>query len=274
MANYAIREVAGAPSNGTTAVFTLTRSGASSGTFRLGVGTRITGTIAYNADATAVQSAIRALPNVGSGNADVTGTEPLTITMAGTLVKTDFGPIYVANNSTNGTVSVAETTPGVTASHRTAPAGALLVDSTTGNVYRNRSTTTNSPTWTLEGARSFLQFPIDLAKIADGDLVTNYTPGFAGSIVKFSAIVTDPATTALKASTLNLEIGTTNVTGGSLALTSANMTPLGKVVDATAITAANTFSSTDTISIEAASTTAFVEGSVVLVVELQANPAP
>ncbi len=114
------------------------------------------------------------------------------------------------------------------------------------------------------GSIKILAFPIALAKIANGDLLTNYTIGCAGRIVGFEAVVTDPATTAAKLSTLNLEIGTTNVTGGSLALTSANMTPLGAVVAASAITAANTFSATDTISIEAASTTAFVEGSIVL----------
>ncbi len=120
------------------------------------------------------------------------------------------------------------------------------------------------------GVPVILQFPILLATIANGDLLTTFTPGFAGKIVGFSAAVTAPATTAAKASTLNLEIGTTNLTGGSLALTSANMTPLGAVVDATAITAANSFSATDTISIEAASTTAFVEGSVVLTILMRA----
>lgn len=119
------------------------------------------------------------------------------------------------------------------------------------------------------GVPVIFQFPILLASIANGDLLTGFTPGFAGKIVGFSAAVTAPATTAAKLSTLNLEIGTTDLTGGSLALTSANMTPLGAVVAATAITAANTFSASDTISIEAASTTAFVEGSIVLTIVMR-----
>lgn len=110
---------------------------------------------------------------------------------------------------------------------------------------------------------------IPLAKLANGDIVTTFTPGFSGTIVGFGAIVSDPATTGSKAATLNLEIGTTNLTGGSLALTSANMTPLGAVVAATAITAANTFTATDTISIEASSVTAFVEGEINLYVVIQ-----
>lgn len=108
------------------------------------------------------------------------------------------------------------------------------------------------------------QFTFDLADIANGDLVTNYTPGFAGTILGFNATVLKPATTAAKTTTLNLEIGTTNLTGGSLVLTSANMTPLGAVVSATAITAGNVFGSTDSFSIEATLTTTFVEGRVVL----------
>lgn len=105
-------------------------------------------------------------------------------------------------------------------------------------------------------------FYTPLADIADGDLLTSFVPGFAGTLVAFDAWVQKAATTAAKASTLNLEIDTTNVTGGSLALTSANCTPKGVKVAGTAITAANTFTSTQAISIEAASTTAFVEGAI------------
>jgi len=112
-------------------------------------------------------------------------------------------------------------------------------------------------------------FPLLLETIANGDLLTGYTPGFVGFVEKFWAEVTAPATTAAKASTLNLEIGSTNLTGGVLSLTSANMTPLGAIVAATDITAANEFDADDTISIEAASTTAFVEGSVNLVIQMR-----
>lgn len=115
-------------------------------------------------------------------------------------------------------------------------------------------------------AGMILSYHIDLARIADGDVLTTFTPGIKGKILKFSAAVTTAVSTGSKASTLNLEIGTTNVTGGSLALTSANCTPLGAVVNASAITAANTFGVTDSISIEAASTTAFSEGSVNLLI--------
>jgi len=120
------------------------------------------------------------------------------------------------------------------------------------------------------GARtsSVLCIPVKLSKVANGDVVTEYTPGFPGAIKKVSFLVTDPVTTADKAATLNLEINSTNLTGGVLALTSANCTPLGKVIDATAITGNNVFDADDTISVEASSVTAFVEGEGLLLIVL------
>lgn len=105
-----------------------------------------------------------------------------------------------------------------------------------------------------------------MADIADGDVVTAVTPGYAGTIEKVYWIQGTPVTTASKASTLNLEIGTTDVTGGTIELTSAACTPLGTIIDGAAITAENTFTSTDTISLEASSTTTFVEGAGTVVI--------
>jgi len=109
-------------------------------------------------------------------------------------------------------------------------------------------------------------FPIELADIADGDLITEWTPGFAGTITDLIAIVNKAATTADKLATLNMEIETTNLTGGALALTSANMTPKGAKVASSAITAANVFSATQKLSVEASGTTPFIEGSMWLMI--------
>ncbi|MHB0874564.1 MAG: capsid cement protein [Anaerolineae bacterium] len=122
--------------------------------------------------------------------------------------------------------------------------------------------------------RSILTIPFKFAKLANGDIVTTFTPGFAGVIVKWGLIVTDPVTTAEKVATLNLEINTTNVTGGVLSPSSAadpgsNVTPLGKVLAATAITDANVFGASDTISIEAATVTTFIEGEGVFFIVLK-----
>jgi hypothetical protein len=103
--------------------------------------------------------------------------------------------------------------------------------------------------------------PVTLANITGaGDVVTTYTPGFNGRIKKMDWVQGAPVTTASKAADLNAEIGTTNVTGGVVALTSAACTPLGKTIAGSAVTAANAFTATDTISIEAANVTAFAEG--------------
>lgn len=106
-----------------------------------------------------------------------------------------------------------------------------------------------------------LAFPMVLANIANGDMVTSFTPGFAGRIVSTQFVTDVVASTASKLATLNLEIGTTDVTGGVLSLTTVACNTKGKVAAGTAITATNTFSATDTISVEATSVTAFVEGS-------------
>ena len=113
---------------------------------------------------------------------------------------------------------------------------------------------------------AIFSIPVILANLADGDIVTTLTPGFAGEIVDMDFVVTDPVTTASKLSTLNAEIGTTNLTGGTVALTSANCDTLGKVVAAASITGNNSFGATDTISAEASSTTTFIEGEGVLII--------
>lgn len=117
---------------------------------------------------------------------------------------------------------------------------------------------------------STIALPINLASITGaGDVLTTYTPGYKFKLLSADFAVTVPVTTGSKAATLNLEIGTTNVTGGEVALTSANCTPLGVVVAGSAITAANTGASNATISVEAASVTAFVEGEGVLYIRIQ-----
>jgi hypothetical protein len=115
------------------------------------------------------------------------------------------------------------------------------------------------------GNRLILSIPIKLAKItAAMDVVTNIVPGFLGTILKTFFVVSDPVVTAAKLLTLNLEINTVDVIGGSVALTSANCAPLGAKVDGAAITAANVFTATDTLSVEASAVTAFTEGEGVL----------
>ena len=124
---------------------------------------------------------------------------------------------------------------------------------------------------TQEGAKTtrYLTIPITLANLSAADVLTAMTLTGSGKITAVEFFVTTAVTTGSKAATLNLEIGTTDLTGGAVALTSANCTPLGAKVAGSAITAANTFVNGDTLSIEAASVTTFSEGAGVLVITIQ-----
>lgn len=119
------------------------------------------------------------------------------------------------------------------------------------------------------GPVAYINIPIELATITAGDVVTGFRPGVSGTIEDVQFIVTTAATTASRAATLNLEIGTTNLTGGTLALTSANCTPLGATIAGAAITGANTLTPESTLSVEGSAVTAFAEGAGLLVIRVR-----
>jgi len=153
---------AGAPTNGTSEVQTLTQTGSpTGGTFRLSFKGRRTSAIAYNASAATIVAALEALYVVGAGGVTATGgplnTDPVVVTFAGSLAKKAVPLLVLAQNSLTGgtspTVGIAETTPGVDATHRGAAKGAKLVDTTNGVDYINTGTAT-SPTWTKTGTQS------------------------------------------------------------------------------------------------------------------------
>lgn len=117
-----------------------------------------------------------------------------------------------------------------------------------------------------------MQIPIDLVSVAaNGDVVTDMRPGVYGTLEYWEFVVTKPVTTAAKLANLNLEIDTTNVTGGVLALTSANATPLGKAIAGAAITGANVLTPESTLSIEASGVTAFAEGAGFVNIRIRKN---
>jgi hypothetical protein len=105
-------------SGGTNEQQLVTISNATSGTFTLTYSGQTTGAIAYNAAASAVQTAIQALSNVGAGNATVTGSAggPYTVTFAGTLADTNVAQMTASAGSLVGsspTAVVTTTTGGV-----------------------------------------------------------------------------------------------------------------------------------------------------------------
>lgn len=117
-----------------------------------------------------------------------------------------------------------------------------------------------------------ITIPVDLASLANGNVCpVAYTVGYKFKMISATFAVVKPATTGSKASTLTMKIGSTAITGFSIALTSANCTPVGALVASSAITALNVGAATDTITLVAGSTTTFVEGSGVLILQVQAR---
>jgi hypothetical protein len=117
-----------------------------------------------------------------------------------------------------------------------------------------------------------LSFPIQLAAMttAAADLMTNYVPGFAFEVLAVEFVTTTIGAGAGATMALNLEIGTTNLTGGVVTVTLAGTDTLGEKTAGTAITAANIGTAADTLSIEvAASGTIFTAGAGVLLVKVR-----
>lgn len=158
---------AGAPADGTSEVQTLTFGGTpTGGTFKLSFKGYTTAAISWSAtNATLVSNidtALEALAVIGSGGVTTAvgtmtaGIGTITLTFAGALGKKAVPLVAVALNSLTGTsptLEVAETTPGVDGTYRTAGKGNLLLDTTNGVAYINTGTT-NAPTWTKVGTQS------------------------------------------------------------------------------------------------------------------------
>lgn len=114
-----------------------------------------------------------------------------------------------------------------------------------------------------------IDIPITLAGVSAADVVTNLRPGVAGYITDVQWLQGVPVTTGSKAATLTPKIGTTSLTGGAVALTSATCTPLGAVIDGTQVTANNRLEVESKLSVVASSVTAFAEGAGILRIKVQ-----
>lgn len=119
-----------------------------------------------------------------------------------------------------------------------------------------------------------LSFPIDLVAITGNiDVVTDFRPGVDGVIESVSFVVAAPVTTAARLATLTCAIDGVVTTGGAVALTSANATPLGKVIEGSAVTAANKLTSGSRLGVKATGVTAFSEGRGSLQVRVRKTPS-
>lgn len=151
---------AGTPAAGTNQVQTITFAGTGgTSVFRLNFEGQTTAPIPWSAtNATliaSIKSALEALTKIGAGNTTVAaGTLTAGI---GTVLVTFLGPNSNQNNTLLSleppitgtgplTITFAITTPGVAATGQGAAKGALLIDTTTGNYYKNTGTS-QSPAW-------------------------------------------------------------------------------------------------------------------------------
>jgi hypothetical protein len=112
--------------------------------------------------------------------------------------------------------------------------------------------------------------------IANGDLITTFVPGFTFKVASIQAIVDTAVTTGSKAANFQAAITNTatgvktNINGALLATTSANLTPVGKVLAASATDPQplNFGGPTDSFSLTASGVTAYVEGVTTFIVTL------
>jgi hypothetical protein len=156
-----------APVAGTTEVQTLTiATGTNGGTFKIKFDGHTTNSISWNATAgtfvNAIDAALEALPNIGSGritaaNSNLNnGIGDVTLTFATTLSLRAQNLMTVTGSALTGTnalASIAETTAGVDATFKDAPKGARLIDLGNGVVYVNTGSD-GVPTWTKVGSQS------------------------------------------------------------------------------------------------------------------------
>lgn len=113
---------------------------------------------------------------------------------------------------------------------------------------------------------TLIQLPYNLAAIPAGALfgTAGLRPGIIGVLEYYEVYVKTAATTGSKLATINPTIDGTDVTGGALALTSANCTPVGAILAAPLITGANALKAASKLGFKGSSVTAFVEGEIII----------
>lgn len=141
---------------------------------------------------------------------------------------------------------------------------AALTDSTGGSI--------SGSTLAATAGITTLSIPIQLAAMTTSaaDLLTDYTPGYKFKILSVDFVTTTIGAGAGASQTINLEIGSTNLSGGVINPTLTGTNTLGKTTSGTSVTANNTGSASDTISVEvAASGTVFSAGAGIILIRIQ-----
>lgn len=163
---------AGAPSNGTTEVQTLTIGGTpTAGSMTFTYGGQTSAAVTWTStDATLVaniDAALEALDSIGVGGITAaagtvsSGIGTITLTFAGQHVKKAQTELIVANSSLTGTAPTAvitRTTTGVTATGRGAVLGGKLINTLNGVEYANKGTGA-APDWRTSGVTGYTISP-------------------------------------------------------------------------------------------------------------------
>ena len=157
----------------------------------------------------------------------------------------------------------------ITSGSQVSPAGVFTQAAPLPTALTDNSTGTASNTIAAGVGISHLIFETQLTTLANAAFITTWTPGYAFKILAIDFIVDAPATTAAKLATLTTAISGVNITGGVLSLTSANCTPTGTVVPASAVTALNTGSAAATITITGSAVTPFAQGNGWIAIRVQ-----
>jgi hypothetical protein len=162
---YGTRLNAGPPSAGSNEVQTLTFGGtwAPGDTFRLSYEGRLTAVLSWSAVNATLLAAIQAGLDAITGTSWIVATAGTLTTGLGTVLLTFSGgdvshrnvnSVAVPNvTSAAGTLTNAETTPGVTATARDAQPGTTVLDTTNSKLYINTGPQ-GAPVWTVVGAQS------------------------------------------------------------------------------------------------------------------------
>ncbi len=106
------------------------------------------------------------------------------------------------------------------------------------------------------------------AAITGNVLLYTYIPGFAFKILKISASIVDAVTTGAKTATLTTAIAGTPTTGG-IVIMSGTYALGTEQASSAPVTAANTGTSSQNITVTASAVTAFIEGGFMLHLEVQ-----
>jgi hypothetical protein len=124
---------------------------------------------------------------------------------------------------------------------------------------------------------TYIQIPVTLSEMDNVEILTEFVPGFVGTIEGIQFLTTTPTTDAADSTfTVTPDIGGTPTTGGVLTLdvgvAGTDPDTRGKVIDGAAVTGLNSFTAVQDISLTINNTAnAFADGAGIIILKLAVN---